>query len=312
MTSLFEQVTWTTAKIPATAAFGTADILIGDVGQGSPRLLITAGIHGDEGPWGSWAIHKVLRRIQPHELRGSIRVVPMTNPLALQADTRNAPVDQLDLNRVFPGSPDGSYTEQVAHVLATQALAGVDAVIDLHGGGSWCVNAFVFEMAGGATLAHAFPAPFIVQAPDRTVTLTGYARSLGMTVTAVEMGGRSAFENQWADRIATGLYAALSAMGVIVPDHAPAPPPPAVRVGETHVLRPTMGGIFIPEIGAEQVGTLIEQNTLLGRMVHPATHALLEEFRAPYAPTALMLLRPFMAQLEGGAMTYVVAAPLAN
>ena len=164
MPPLSNHITWQSISIPATSAFGSVDLMIGEVGQAHPRVLITAGIHGDEGPWGAWAIHKVLNRIQMDELKGSIRVIPVTNPLAMQADKRNAPVDQLDLNRAFPGDARGSYTERIAHVLANDGLANVDTVIDLHGGGSWCVNSFVFQSEGGADLALSFPAPFIVNA----------------------------------------------------------------------------------------------------------------------------------------------------
>lgn len=311
MNSLLKQVTWTSEKIPATSAMGSLDLMIGEVGSLQPRMLITAGIHGDEGPWGAWAINKLLKRIDLSELRGSIRIVPVTNPLAMQADKRNAPVDQLDLNRAFPGNLSGSYTEQVAHILAHKALDGVDYAIDLHGGGSWCVNSFVFESDGGELLAGAFPAPFIVHAPDRTVTLTGYARSQGMTVAGVEMGGRSQFEEQWADRIAEGLYRALALTGVIQAAQAIAPlASQAIHLRPSTVLRPTTGGIFVPEIGANKVGTLVAKDTLLGRMIHPATQAVMEEFRAPFDRTAIMLLRPFLAQIEGGAMTYVLSEPL--
>lgn len=310
MTSIMTKTNWNSVPIPATSAFGSADLTIGEVGTGSPRLLITAGIHGDEGPWGAWAIQKLLERVDESELKGSIRIVPVTNPLAMQADKRNAPVDQLDLNRAFPGSATGSYTERVAHTLIEHALPDVDYVIDLHGGGSWCVNSFVFEMEGGSDLSRSFPTPFIVSAPSRDVTLTGYAKSKGLTVAAVEMGGRSQFEGEWADKIADGLYRALATVRIIEPKAPLKPLAPPIRVKSTTVLRPTIGGIFIPEIDASKVGTVVPKDTLLGRMIHPMTQAVIEEFRAPYEQTAIMLLRPFVAQLEGGAMTYVISEPV--
>lgn len=310
MTSIFNRIQWHTTPIPATSAFGSAELSIGDVGEQSPRMLITAGIHGDEGPWGAWAICKLLERITDVELRGSIRIIPVTNPLAMQADKRNAPVDQLDLNRAFPGSATGSYTERVAHTIVEHALPDVDYVIDLHGGGSWCVNSFVFEMEGGHDLSSSFPVPFVVKAPSRDVTLTGYAKSQGITVAAVEMGGRSQFESQWADKIADGLYRALAKVGIIEPET----PLPAIKsplpVTATTVLRPTMGGIFIPVVDASQIGTIVKKDTLLGQILHPMTQVVIEDFRAPYDETAIMLLRPFVAQLEGGAMTYVVSEPV--
>ena len=309
MTSIINQVQWHSIPVPATSAFGSAHLTIGDIGENSPRMLITAGIHGDEGPWGAWAIRKLLERITESELQGSIRIIPVTNPLAMQADKRNAPVDQLDLNRVYPGNSTGSYTERIAYTIVENALPNVEYVVDLHGGGSWCVNSFVFEMEGGEDLSSSFPAPFVVKAPSRDVTLTGYAKSQGLTVTAVEMGGRSQFESQWADKIADGLYRALAKVGIIEPETPLAPIEAAIPVAASTVLRPTIGGVFIPTIDASHVGTIVKKDTLLGTMLHPMTQAVIEEFRAPYDETAIMLLRPFVAQLEGGAMTYVISEP---
>ena len=312
MTSLAKNMRWRGIPLGTTSARGETELLLGEVGSGGPGILITAGIHGDEGPWGGWAIQKLLGRLDADDLKGFIRVVPLANPLAMQADKRNAPVDQLDLNRVFPGDPSGSYTERIAHILAGEALDGVEAVIDLHGGGSWCVNAFVFEMPGGGALSCCFAAPFMMKAPDRAVGLTGYARSLGKTVAAVEIGGRSQFEALWAERIADGLLRALVLVGVVESARAPAPCEPPLPVADSLVLRPSQGGIFVPAVAAEKIGTIVSSGALLGQMLHPATYALLEEFRAPYERTALLLLRPFMAQLEAGAMTYVLAHPADN
>lgn len=310
MATVWEKLRWRGTPLGATAAWGSTELQLGEYGSSGPGVLITAGIHGDEGPWGGWAIHKLLRSIDERDMRGFIRIAPMANPLAMQADKRNAPVDQLDLNRVFPGDAQGSYSERVAHILATVALADIDAVIDLHGGGSWCVNAFVFEMAGGRNLSLCFPAPFSVKAPDRAVSLTGYARSLGKTVVAVEMGGRSQDEARWADLIADGLKRTLQTLGIIAGEDAPTQVQPPLPVAGSAVLRPALGGIFLPIVDADHIGTIVAGGRLLGQMLHPATYAVLEEFRAPYPQTALLLLRPFLAQLEAGAMTYVVAQPI--
>lgn len=284
---------------------------VGMAGDGRPRALITAGIHGDEGPWGAWAIHRLLADLTPEDLLGGLRVIPAANPLAMEADLRNAPVDQLDLNRAFPGSASGSYTERVAAAIVMHGLPDVDVVIDLHGGGSWCVNAFAFEAAGGEALTAAFDPPFIVRAPERAVTLTGYARTLGAAVVGVEMGGRSAHEATWAAHLAQGLRRALAAVGVVRPA---ADDPPrryaGLRVGETTVLRPDVGGVFVPTVTADQVGTVVAGGTLLGQVLHPATFETLHTFTAPFARTALLLLRPHVTRIEGGAMTYVVAAPV--
>ena len=310
MAGILDHMSWREFPIGVTSAFGTTNLLMGEFGAGGPGVLITAGLHGDEGPWGAWAISKLLEAVDAVDVLGFIRVVPMTNPLAMLEDKRNASVDQLDLNRVFPGNPTGSYSERVAHLLATEALKGVDYVIDLHGGGSWCVNDFVFEVEGGRELSLSFPASFIVKRDIGADSLPGYAKSLGMTVAAVELGGRSQFEADGADRIAGGLLRALCKVAVIDARKTPPPIEPPLPVSGTSVLRPACGGLFVPALDASHIGTLVQGGALLGRMHHPATFAIVEEFRAPYDQTALLLLRPFVAQLEAGAMTYVVSQPL--
>ena len=47
----------------------------------------------------------------------------------------------------------------------------------------------------------------------------------------------------------------------------------------------------------------------IGAFWDAVVHDLGIEFRAPYSRTALLLLRPTMSRLEGGAMTYVVSEP---
>jgi len=311
---LINAMTWQRIPVGAGAAVGAIELAVGNVGSGKPVALITAGIHGDEGPWGSWAIHKLLDKTSLDDLQGTLRVVPVANPLAMEADARNAPLDTLDLNRVFPGNAEGSHTERLAAALVAHAVDGADVVIDIHGGGSWCVNAFAFRFTGGEKLTEAIGAPFIVDGPDRTVTLTGYARTKGAAVAAIEMGGRSEYEEQWANRVASGLRRALGAAGVL----SPALPAEQgqegvvnnIPVGPSTVLRPSRGGIFMPQARASDVGTIVTGGTALGYLLDPVTRQVIETFTAPYPRTALLLLRPMIARIEGGAMTYVIAEPV--
>lgn len=311
---LIDAMTWQHVSIGAGAAVGAVDLAVGSVGSGKPVALIAAGVHGDEGPWGSWAIHKLLAQTPPDDLRGTLRVVPVANPLAMETDARNAPLDTLDLNRVFPGNADGSHTERLAAALVAHAVDGADVVIDIHGGGSWCVNAFAFRFAGGEKLTEAIGAPFIVDGPDRTVTLTGYARTKGAAVAAIEMGGRSEYEEQWADRIAQGLRRALGVAGVLTGssylEQGPRGEVNNIPVGPSTVLRPSRGGIFMPQMRANEVGTIVSGGTALGYLLDPVTRQVIETFTAPYPKTALLLLRPMIARIEGGAMTYVIAEPV--
>ncbi|TMF28369.1 MAG: hypothetical protein E6I28_00685 [Chloroflexi bacterium] len=99
-------LTWRDFPLAVGAAAGTLNLRIGGVGQGKPVVTVTAGVHGDEGPWSARAIHQMLERTPMSDLIGTLRVVPVSNPLAMEADARCAPLDVLDLNRVFPGNPN--------------------------------------------------------------------------------------------------------------------------------------------------------------------------------------------------------------
>ncbi len=308
--NLAAAVSWRTFPVGSGAASATVPLMVGTLGSGGKVALVAAGVHGDEGPWGALAISKLLTRVRADRLIGTIRVLPVANPLAMQQSARCAPLDQLDLNRCFPGNPAGSHTEMLAATITRHALEGADLVIDLHGGGSWAVNAFAFRFEGSEPIAAAIGAPLIVDHGYRNlgqVSLTTQARARGAQVGAVEMGGHSQAEGAWALRIAQGVERALVYAGVLAPDPELPAAPASIHVQPPQVLRPKQGGIFHPVVGAEAVGTIVSEGTVLGELRHPVTDETLEVFTAPWGRTALMLLRPMLCVLEAGAMTYVVA-----
>jgi predicted deacylase len=60
--------------------------------------------------------------------------VPVANPSAFAACLRCSPLDDLDLNRIFPGNRDGRPSERLAHRLFHDVLRHADFVFSLH---SW-------------------------------------------------------------------------------------------------------------------------------------------------------------------------------
>lgn len=308
MKGISHLINWRKKRIISGAA-SSQSLTIGYYGETHPNVTIIAGVHGDEGPWGAWAINKFLEKIQPNQMEGSLRIVPQANPSAMESDLRVSPLDHLDLNRVFPGDKSGSYTERLAYLITNAVLEDADIVIDLHGGGSWCVNAFAFQFPGSESIAFSFNPPFVLDAPVKRGTLTRYANDMGMLVTAVEMGGRCKEENAWAEYIALGIERCLVDTGVIA-KNIPSFDRKTIHVEDSRVLRPSRGGLLIPEVGSSSVGTIVNIGTVLGRLVDPASMATLEVFKAPFNETALLLVRPRMAVLEGGAMTYVISQPI--
>ncbi len=102
-------------------------------GQGRTALVL-AGNHGDEYP-GQVAILKLMRELQPEQVRGRLILIPALNLPAARAATRLSPLDGKNLNRSFPGRADGTVTEIIAHYLTTVLFPLADIVIDIHTGG---------------------------------------------------------------------------------------------------------------------------------------------------------------------------------
>jgi predicted deacylase len=99
-----------------------------------PTVLILAGNHGDEYQ-GQIAIMKLARELTPEMVNGRIILIPSLNFPAARAATRLSPVDGMNMNRAFPGQPEGAVTSQIAHYVTTVLFPLSDVVIDIHSGG---------------------------------------------------------------------------------------------------------------------------------------------------------------------------------
>ena len=97
-------------------------------GQNGPRVLVLGGVHGNEP--GGWMA--ALQLVDVSIDRGALFVVPEANRLAIEAFSRTTP-ELGDLNRLYPGDPDGLPMAQMAHqIVSLVKQYDVDVVIDLH------------------------------------------------------------------------------------------------------------------------------------------------------------------------------------
>jgi predicted deacylase len=308
--TIYESLSWNEVRVTAHAAGQSIPLKYGETGSGGLRVTLIAGTHGDEGPWSALAI-KMFCQHPIEALRGRLRVIFTANALAAEVESRNSWIDSpnpIDLDSVFPGNKDGSHTDRLAAHLAP-LIADSDVVIDLHGGGTWCVNAFVKRFEGSEQLAADLGAPFISNAPIKKGGLTTYATSMGIKAANVEVGGRSGKEMYWTKRNAEGLTRALHTLGALALDAPPAPAAPAINVSKTEAMRSRVGGIFVPTLREDAVGTIVPAGTEMGKMLDLHTLAEMQTFTAPFPQTAMMLLRPQICTIEGSALVYVVAQP---
>jgi predicted deacylase len=101
-------------------------------GEG-PTALVLGGVHGDE-PEGQVAALNLARQLLPEHVNGRVTVIPCVSIDASFAYTRLWP-SGANMNRSFPGSPDGPADEQLAHFLSTELFPRADIVVDMHSGG---------------------------------------------------------------------------------------------------------------------------------------------------------------------------------
>jgi N-alpha-acetyl-L-2,4-diaminobutyrate deacetylase len=117
------------------SAWGSVMIPIAVVRNGAgPTALLTGGNHGDEYE-GPLALFELARTLKREDVQGAVIIVPAMNYPAFRAATRTSPIDKGNMNRSFPGRPDGTVTEKIADYFQRELLPRADLVLDFHSGG---------------------------------------------------------------------------------------------------------------------------------------------------------------------------------
>ena len=99
-----------------------------------PTALFTGGNHGDEYE-GPIAMLDMALNLTPEEISGRVILLPMMNYPAVRGGRRTSPIDGGNLNRLFPGKPDGSITQKIADYVTATLLPLADVIVDIHSGG---------------------------------------------------------------------------------------------------------------------------------------------------------------------------------
>jgi predicted deacylase len=210
------------------SAYGFVPIPIVCIKNGEgPTALLIAGNHGDEYE-GQVALGKLAREVTPHETQGRLIILPALNFPAVEAGRRVSPLDEGNLNRMFPGDAAGSPTQMIAHYVSEVLLPIADLVIDLHSGGRslhYLPCALVrpgktdAETAELSDLVHAFGAP-ITSISDGSsgggaTTLSAVAHKRGVPVLTTELGGGATLSRQGQRLAEQGLARVLKHYGLL-------------------------------------------------------------------------------------------------
>ena len=119
------EITGCGMAMPATVICGVED---------GPTILITAGVHSAEYV-GIQAAMELAKEFQPEELKGNVIIIPLVNVSGFEHRTMSMVYeDGKNLNRVFPGDPEGTAADRIAYTMVTKLFSITDYYIDLHSG----------------------------------------------------------------------------------------------------------------------------------------------------------------------------------
>jgi predicted deacylase len=222
-----------TRRLGGPSGSGSPGVSLHEIRGGpGPTLAVLGGVHGDEGQGIRGAL-QLLDAVIGLRLRGRLAVVPVAHEAAAAAVTRTSPLDGRDLARSFPGDPDGSPTQRLAHLLEQAVLRGADAVLDLHSSGvhyamarlvGYCDDgSAASRMAAEAAAAMAMPVTWRHPGPPPPGRSGSGAHARGRPFLYVE----SSEGDDVGDLYRDACLRLLAHLGMI-PAHA-APSPPARR-----------------------------------------------------------------------------------
>ena len=261
------------------SAYGTIAIPVAVVHNGSgPTVFLSAGCHGDEYE-GQLALCRLIRELEPEDVQGRIIIVPALNLPAALAGARVSPIDDLNLNRCFPGDPDGRPTEQIAYYVDSVLLPLADAWFDLHSGGSSLdylpfasIHEFRDEALNARALAtlEAFGSPIsmVWSFTDETRMGSGSAERNGVIFLGSELGGKGSVNPDGVAIAYHGTLRALKHLGVLREGAKFETPPPApprfmdLADRSYYVYAPTPG-LFEPLC---RLGDTVAKGLLFGRV----------------------------------------------
>ncbi len=229
-----------------------------------PCLLVTAGVHGSE----YCSIEAALRLAKhfPADLAGVIVVLPILNMSGFrQRSIYVMPEDGRNLNRMFPGKPDGSASERLAHWLVTKVYPQADAYLDLHGGDlSEALLPFsLFPNGSDASkaLATAFGLPVAVSAGGEGYTINAASR-VGVPSIIAEVSGNGLWDEASVAVLSDGIARVLHHLGMIA-GPVPAAPQEQPLIVTMWVPQAGVSGLWYP---AKNLNDPVETGYSLGEI----------------------------------------------
>lgn len=255
-------------------------IIINGVNEG-PTLWIDACIHGDEFE-GLEAILRVTETLDPNAFSGAVVAVPVVNPPVFQAGSMYSPIDHLNLNRCFPGRPNGPLSEQLAYVYLKEVLSKATYLLDLHSAGmqQLLVPSIVFTEVGSDVdkkvldLAKTFGVDILWRAPYPAMITTEASRR-GLPAICPVVGSEGRCVESCVQTIVKGIMNVMKYYGMLEgePDL-----PSSWTMIEGGWIYSKHGGFLRPRVKLNQK---VSKNHILGEILN-IDGSKVEDIKAPH------------------------------
>jgi uncharacterized protein len=261
-----------------------------NTGTACKRVCVVTGTHGDEleGQYVCAQLAKILGDGK-QKLSGIVDIYPALNPLGIDTVTRGFPMFDLDMNRIFPGSPSGSLAEVAAYDIMRD-IEGADMCIDIHSSNIFLreiPQVRISEQNEAALLPYAvmLNVDLVWIHASATVLESTLAHSLnmrGVKTLVVEMGVGMRITESFCAQLLDGILNLLRELGMWKGDSGQTHPqirsPLISKDLGVGFLNSDAGGIFIPYAAH---GSHVNSGDFIGRVIDPLTGAVVEETFAP-------------------------------
>ena len=305
--------------VPAGVDAGTQiHVIVVRGAKPGPVLAIVSGAYGTE--YASIiAVEKLAERLDPKELTGTVILLPLLNMASFQKKVPHLnPVDNKNMNRFYPGKPDGTQTERALYAMTREVVEKSDHLIDLHGGDIdeslrpytyWAPVGKPQQDATSRGMAMAFGLDTIIISRDRPTDpaasryLETTASLRGKPSSTAEAGYAGRVETDDVEKLITGCLGVMRYLKML-----PGAPPMVehpVWIERIDTVTSEQTGIFYPLV---ERGAYVAQGAKLG-YVTDYTGKTIFEARAPAAGVVLYVCAvPSMGKGETIASVGIVAA----
>ncbi len=281
-----QRLSWSATELFEGVPVSTPVLVINGAYPG-PTLCLTAAVHGDELN-GIEMVRRVMHDLSPGKVSGAVIGIPIVNVQGFRRGSRYLP-DRRDLNRYFPGNPNGSAAARIAHSFFANVVSHCDALVDLHTGSFERANLPQIRAdlrnPDVVTLTQGFGSMVILHSTPAVGTLRYAATRAGIPAVTLEAGGPSQLELNEVKHGVKGIETLVNTLGMMRKHRLWGDPEPVYY--RSSWVRADNGGILLSDVS---LGSSVRKGDLLGTITDPMNNAR-TEVRSPYAGRIIGMAR---------------------